>query len=234
MFEIGDSLREARVRQGLDHTEVEFATKIRAKYIRALEDEEFDVLPGDTYIKGFLRVYADYLGLDGQIYVDEYASRFVVSGQHEETPLRRPPRRGRDRGVERRVVLLGLLGIALLAGLVIVAWKFGGQNSPTPPVVRQDTSGATARATPPSGLRLKGIGAGTYVVVRRSTRHGKLLLQGTVASGRIEEIAGQRFYLFARRPARLRVHLAGKPVALPARMNLRVVITPRSTTRVGG
>ena len=76
MFEIGYSLRAARERQGIDLPEAELATKIRAKYIRALEEEDFDALPADTYARGFLRTYADYLGLDGEIYVDEYASRF--------------------------------------------------------------------------------------------------------------------------------------------------------------
>src|SRR5207248_9497405 len=59
MFEIGNSLREARVRQGLDYPQVELATKIRAKYIRALEEEQFELLPTGTYIKGFLRSYAE-------------------------------------------------------------------------------------------------------------------------------------------------------------------------------
>ena len=79
MFEIGNSLREARLRQGLDFPEIEQRTKIRGKYLRALEDEQFDVLPGQTYVKGFLRSYAEHLGLDGQLYVDEYSSRFWVT-----------------------------------------------------------------------------------------------------------------------------------------------------------
>ena len=81
MFEIGNSLREARVRQQLDFPEIEQATKIRGKYLRALEDEHFEQLPGQTYVKGFLRTYADYLGLEGQLYVDEYNSRYVVGGR---------------------------------------------------------------------------------------------------------------------------------------------------------
>ena len=76
MFEIGNSLREARVRQQLELSEVELATKIRGRYLRALEEESFDALPAQTYVKGFLRTYADYLGLDGQLYVDEFNSRF--------------------------------------------------------------------------------------------------------------------------------------------------------------
>ena len=66
MFEIGTTLRQARERRqlGLDRCEAE--TKIRARYLRALEDEDFDVLPGPTFVRGFLRSYASHLGLDGQ------------------------------------------------------------------------------------------------------------------------------------------------------------------------
>ncbi|MDQ5822374.1 MAG: helix-turn-helix domain-containing protein, partial [Actinomycetota bacterium] len=85
MFEIGISLREARLRQHLELPEAEQATKIRGKYLRALEEEQFDVLPAQTYVKGFLRAYADFLGLDGQLYVDEFNSRYI--GGEEETPL---------------------------------------------------------------------------------------------------------------------------------------------------
>src|SRR5204862_51990 len=90
MFEIGSSLREARLRQGLDFPELEQATKIRGKYLHALEEEQFDVLPAQTYVKGFLRSYADYLGLDGQLYVDEFTSRYVGG---EDDSMLRPRRR---------------------------------------------------------------------------------------------------------------------------------------------
>ena len=83
MFEIGNSLREARVRQSLEYPQVELATKIRAKYVKALEEEQFGVLPAQPYVKGFLRTYAEFLGLDGQLYVDEYNSRFVSDGFDE-------------------------------------------------------------------------------------------------------------------------------------------------------
>src|SRR5918911_1202150 len=98
MFEIGSSLREARVRQGLDFPELEAATKIRGKYLRALEDEDFAQLPAQTYVKGFLRTYADYLGLDGQLYVDEFNSRYVVG---EEEPVLRPRRSSAGRAHRR-------------------------------------------------------------------------------------------------------------------------------------
>src|SRR5512141_180588 len=103
MFEIGNSLREARQRKDLDFPELEQGTKIRAKYLRALEDEAFDTLPSATYVKGFLRTYADYLGLDGQLYVDEYNVRYGSGDEVLErrvrgtSPGRRPRPRQRHR-----------------------------------------------------------------------------------------------------------------------------------------
>ena len=97
MFDIGSSLREARLRQDLDFPELEERTKIRPKYLRALEDERFDILPAPTYVRGFLRSYAEALGLDGQPFVDEYNSRFAVG--EDEAPFARAARRAprRDR-----------------------------------------------------------------------------------------------------------------------------------------
>ena len=135
MFEIGNSLREARARQGLDVAQVELATKIRGKYIRALEEEQFDSLPAEPYVKGFLRTYADFLGLDGQLYVDEYDSRFVVDGLVDAPVRTERLRRPVDHSFERRAVLLGLVGVVALAALVIVAWKFGGASGSTPNVI---------------------------------------------------------------------------------------------------
>ncbi|HZR94580.1 MAG TPA: helix-turn-helix domain-containing protein [Gaiellaceae bacterium] len=229
MFEIGNSLREARVRQRLDYNQVELATKIRAKYIRALEEEQFEVLPTGTYIKGFLRSYAEFLGLDGQLYVDEYNSRYVVDA-YDDMPQRRARAR-QDRPVERRVVLFTLAGIAAVTALVIVAWKFGGSDTTagTPPVVR------TQRQTPvaPSGLRFVGRGKGTYLEVRRNSRIGAVVFQGTLRPGDSEFIVGKRFWLAVRRPAGVRFRLGGKPVSLPAHRNLKVLVTPTKTARTG-
>src|SRR6266568_6547959 len=132
VFEIGNSLREARLRQGLDFPEIEQGTKIRGKYLRALEEEHFDVLPAQTYVKGFLRSYAEYLGLDGQLYVDEYNSRFVVGEEEQPSRPRRsaPPSRGVQ--VQSRVVLLTLLGITAVTALVIVAWTRGEPQKKEP------------------------------------------------------------------------------------------------------
>ena len=226
MFEIGHSLREARVRQGLDYAQVELATKIRAKYIRALEEEEFAVLPPGTYIKGFLRSYSEFLGLDGQLYVDEYNSRHVVEG-FDDMPQRRPRVR-QNRAVDRKVVVLALAGIAAVTALVIVAWKFGGGGTGTPPAVTLPRNSAL------TGLRFVGLGKGTYLEIRRGSSTGAVLYQGTLLPGNTEFVLGKRFWLSVRRPAGVRFKLAGRPVSLPAGRDLKVLVTPTKTARASG
>lgn len=61
---LGEKLRRARKRAGVDLIEAELSTKIRAKYLEALENEDFDLLPNDIYTRGFLSTYAQYLELD--------------------------------------------------------------------------------------------------------------------------------------------------------------------------
>jgi hypothetical protein len=228
VFEIGNSLREARERQGLGYPEIELATKIRAKYIRALEEEDFTSIPGDAYIRGFLRTYAEYLGLDGDVYVDEYASRFITSWRDELPP--RPERRRirtRERPIERRAVLLVLAGIVLVAVLIFAAFSIPGSSTHLPGLGTKQKHSA-----PPRQLVLRGVGHGTYVEVRHNSRSGKLGLSGTVEPGETDSIPGDRFYLLVRTPAGLRITLDGRAVALPAVHNLRVLVTPKRTTRL--
>jgi cytoskeleton protein RodZ len=231
VFEIGYSLREARERQGLGYPEIELATKIRAKYIRALEEEDFDAIPGDAYTRGFLRTYAEYLGLDSDVYVDEYASRFHTSWR-DEPPARRERRRirTRQRPIERSAVLLVLAGIVALAALVFAAARYGGSTSNPPALDTQQKQKHPAARQ----LVLRGVGRGTYVEVRRNRQSGKVDLQGTVGAGETDRLAGSRFYLLVRSPAGLHITLDGRAVALPAVHNLRVLVTPQRTTRLHG
>src|SRR3954463_8164698 len=77
------------MRQRLDITDVEAQTKIRAKYLRALENEDFGMLPGATFVKSFLRTYAEFLGLDPHLLVEEYRVRHDPRDESELTPLPR-------------------------------------------------------------------------------------------------------------------------------------------------
>src|SRR4030081_3944016 len=128
MDEIGSTLREARMRERIDIIEVETRTKIRAKYLRAIENEEWDLLPGPGYIKSFLRTYGDYLGLDSRMLVDEYKRRYERPSDHELRPSATP---GRERERAARGPLLppwAVIGLVLV-GLVVVLYIVGNNTN---------------------------------------------------------------------------------------------------------
>jgi cytoskeleton protein RodZ len=149
MAEIGETLREARMRRRIDMTEVEAATKIRAKYLRALENEEWDLLPGPTFVKTFLRTYAEYLELDPRMLVEEYRQRYERPSTQDLTPFG-PGMGGRRRQRPRRslgplfVVLFGV--VALLGALYLLGVVWGDTPDDRGTPVASPT--ATATATP--------------------------------------------------------------------------------------
>ncbi|MBE2315326.1 helix-turn-helix domain-containing protein [Solirubrobacter sp. CPCC 204708] len=149
MPEIGETLRETRMRRRIDMTEVEAATKIRAKYLRALENEEWDLLPGPTFVKTFLRTYAEYLDLDPRLLVEEYRQRFERPTTQDLTPFRRE-RPGRQRQRARRpigpFVVVGLAILIVLGALYILGQQ--GPDEEEPNVVSTPTATPTATAAP--------------------------------------------------------------------------------------
>jgi cytoskeletal protein RodZ len=146
MADIGAMLREARMREHLDIAEFETRTKIRAKYLRALEDEEWSLLPGYTFTKSFLRTYADMLGLDGRQLVDEFKRQYPDPSEIELAtvmPSRRDARRTRERPGERgkrqsgpsgRVLAIAVLVVLIAAAVFVVRElekKKGGHHTTT-------------------------------------------------------------------------------------------------------
>jgi hypothetical protein len=127
MPEIGETLREARMRRRIDMTEVETATKIRGKYLRALENEEWDLLPGPTFVKTFLRTYAEYLGLDARLLVEEYRQRYERPSTQDLTPFSAARARRRGGRRQRRVAAMGP-ALVMFGGVVLLLaalWVLG-------------------------------------------------------------------------------------------------------------
>jgi len=230
VFEIGSSLREARERRGLTLTDAEQRTKIRSRYLAALENERFDLLPGDAYAKGFLRGYADFLGLDGDLYADEYGERF--SSPEEPIAVARRP-------APRRLPLVALVDRRLLvvaAIVVAVAGLFwlgsGGTDEPTlapaprlprhrpppPPPPPETPARSRSAEKPPAVLRLVAADGDCWLSVQ-SVRTGRVLYESTLRQG-----DGLRFGV--RRPLRIRV---GAPWNLRATIGGRTVALPSAT-----
>src|SRR3954454_18526570 len=125
MPEIGATLREARMRQRIDISEIEAWTNIRAKYLRALENEEWDLLPGPTFVKSFLRTYAEALGLDARLLLEEYKLRHERLSEHELLPIAPPGKRndkqrkgppGVGRDVAVAILVVALVGLLIILG----------------------------------------------------------------------------------------------------------------------
>lgn len=165
---IGETLRKARTDRGTDLREVERATKIRVKFLEAMEGDRWDELPAPVYARGFLDIYARYLGLDQRALLDQYR-KTVEAESHEPIPgsvikpgtLRqtRPVHRGRSIDWAPVAKVLGGVLVVGLIGLVIVGSiggsdNGGGEKSKKGKENRAKAAGApatTATSTTPSG-----------------------------------------------------------------------------------
>lgn len=134
---IGPTLREARNRRKVDLSEVEAAIKIRVRYLQAIENEEWDALPGGAYTRGFIRTYAAYLGLDGDRLADDYRRATGPPGG-ERVPKRVEPvpaaKRGRRPLVSSRLVIAAvcLVLVAVVVGIALAGGDGGSSSSSTP------------------------------------------------------------------------------------------------------
>jgi cytoskeleton protein RodZ len=154
MPDIGESLREARMRARVDISEIEAQTKIRAKYLRALENEEWDLLPGPTYVKSFLRTYAEALDLDAKLLVDEYKLRHERLSEVELQPINAAAP-GRERRRQSPVLPPWVFLAVIVVGLIVVLYMLGsGGDKPntaaTPPPPATTTTSRTTATPPPA------------------------------------------------------------------------------------
>jgi cytoskeleton protein RodZ len=231
MPEIGETLREARMRRRIDMTEVESATKIRGKYLRALENEEWELLPGPTFVKTFLRTYAEYLGLDARLLVEEYRQRYERPSSQELTPFpRRSPRRAR-----RRLTLLGpgvvlFAGVVLLLGIFWVLGTWGDDEEPAAPAGVAPTAtpegdggggsgggggsngdgdgGRRERPSRPRQVRLQLVASGPVYVCLVDARGRQVIDEETLQAGARTEVFRSRFFRtnFGNANVRMRVN----------------------------
>lgn len=243
MPDIGATLREARMRARIDVADVEAETKIRAKYLRALENEEWDLLPGPTYVKSFLRTYAEALDLDAKLLVDEYKLRHERLSDVELQPINAAApgreRRRRTGPVLPPGAVFGLIVVGLVVALYLLG-TWGGDGAPTEadrPAARQPEA---PPATPPVAvskparprvvrLRLEATGQ-VYVCLKAGDR---TLLNGvTLEPGqRTPTFRSRRFRLtLGNNGVLLRINGRPRPVA-PSPDPIGMQITPTAGRR---
>jgi transcriptional regulator with XRE-family HTH domain len=240
MFALGASLEEARRRQGLDLEQVEKATYIGRRYLRALEEERFELLPADAYAKGFLRAYAEFLGLDAERYLDELSTRLAERALEPALaaqPLRLRRRRAPLAWLRRWPVLVGVVFAAVLG---VLAWQYGGSGSSSRPVSPPTPLRSLPRAAPPKppprpqpsrpqpapALSLRAVRGSCWLDVHAFTASGKLIYTGTLAEGGTLRVSLRRpLWIRLGAPRNLDAAIAGKPaVGLPTQ-TANVVVT---------
>jgi cytoskeleton protein RodZ len=194
LFAIGATLREARQRRRLSLDDVQQSLHFRVRYLTALEEEHWDVLPGEAYTKGFLRTYAEFLGLDGTLYIDEFNERIAVDEEQAIVPESLAPRRRRSRVLARTIV-----GVFALAFIVFAA--AAGRPGSTPATHVDAAAAATpkpavsrgmpvapvvlpAAARPtPVAARIRATTARSWLSVRVGGPNGKELFRGFLNRG---------------------------------------------------
>lgn len=247
MGEVGARLRDERERRGIGIDEIEAETRIRAKFLLAIEEERFDTLPGPAYVRAFVRDYAEQLGLDPQSLVNELNSRPDLV----EDVVVVPPRQVADVPLlDRRMRTTAIVAAIVLAVLVALAAAYllsrggsggaaAGQTGRTQPL--SQTQGqtqatqpppASTNTTPPPAPRhhvrfvLTAAGGDVWLSVRAGSATGKVLFENTLPRGRHLRFGHRRLWVRVGAPWNLSIAAAGKSMPVPRQTPGDFLVTP--------
>jgi Helix-turn-helix domain len=243
MGEVGARLRDERERRGIGIDEIEAETRIRAKFLLAIEEERFDTLPGPAYVRAFVRDYAEQLGLDPQSFVNDLNARPDLV----EDVVVVPPRQVSDVPLlDPRLRIAAIVAAAVLALIVAAAGAYlatrggsaggaAGHSRPTGPLSQtappptQQPTGSTGPAPPPAArpapLVLTAKRGEVWLAVRAGSASGKLLFQNTLPMGRHLRFRRRRLWVRVGAPWNLAISAAGKPLPVPLRSIGNLMVT---------
>jgi len=238
MFEIGASLREARERRGLALDDVQKRLRLRERYVRALEEERWELLPGDAYARGFLRMYAEFLGLNGTLYLDEYDARVARGEEEPIVPESLAPRR---HGNLLTRTIAGVVAVGLLV-VAAAAWRPPPTAAPhveaasaaTPkPVVQPGMPVApvvlpTTTHAPPRVASIRALTRTSWLSVRLGGHSGREVFRGFLLPGhRLSYRLGSRVWVRIGRPHAVVVRIGGRRVRGLPQTAANVLLTRR-------
>lgn len=224
MAQIGSILRESRLHMGLTLKEVSEITKVRVKYLAALEDDDYAVIPGPTFVKAYLRTYASVLKLDGEALVEDYRNtyerrrstqddQYDLTLEHMRNRTMRGPKKRPLRNTRRGYALAGVLAIV---AVVLLAY-FGSNGGQGEAVMGLESVGVTTTTVAGSETTttLNALAATTTseaiytgsdvllrivatgdcaLVIRTLDRDGDTLYQGALRSGQETTAQGAKRY----------------------------------------
>jgi hypothetical protein len=164
--------------------------------------------------------------MDGQLYVDEYNSRYVAGEEDQPLRTRRVPNRGRRQRQHResRLAAIAVTAIVVLTALVIAAWKFGGTED-----LKVQGVNVPAVATPAAvarGVSITATKGASFMEVRKGSGVGTPLYRGTLERGQTKRFASRKLSLSIASPGNVVVRVGGVRMRVPA--NGHLVIPARS------
>jgi cytoskeleton protein RodZ len=236
VFEIGAGLREARTNRDLSTEDVQKGIHIRARYLMALEEERWELLPGEAYAKGFLRTYAEFLGLNSDVYIDEYDERVAAHVEEPFMPDSLAPR-GHNRLLFRSIVAtVGLLALAVAAS----AWNLGSAKAshPTGEGTRTVPPHQAVRVPPAASVVKPVVAPARSVAVIRAVRDrcwlsiriggpaGREIFRGILERGRrLRHPLARELWVHMGRPLALDIRIDGQAVGGLQRSASNLVLT---------
>jgi hypothetical protein len=246
MGEVGARLRSERERRGIGIDEIEAETRIRAKFLLAIEEERFDVLPGPAYVRAFVRDYAEQLGLDPQALVAELNARPDLVPDMVMTPPRhveRVPLLDRRARIAAWVLAAVLVAALVAIGILVLGSRGSSSGGGRPagatrPRSTADAStgahtgttgatGTTAHVTParPAGLRFVARSGSVWLSVRDGSAGGRVLYQNTLAAGHSVRFARRRLWVRVGAPWNLDLMTAGRRLTVPLHATGDMLVT---------
>jgi transcriptional regulator with XRE-family HTH domain len=216
--ELGSSLRLSREAQGLTLADAEKATRVRSRYLSALEEGRLDQLPGGSYPRVFLRDYAAYLGLDPSLLLEKLPEpEPEISPQPVESPIRPLP----WRGVLAAMLLLGCVAVG-------VVWALASHGPRAVPAAQ--AAPPAPRIAPKAAVRPAAPAVATLVAARgdcwvRVTRGGRVVWIGILRQGRTLRLGvSRRLVVRLGAPWNVDARLAGRRLAPFPHRPLNVVL----------
>ncbi len=237
------------MRDRIDISEVEAQTKIRAKYLRAIENEEWDLLPGPVYAKSFLRTYGDYLGLDSRMLLDEFKRRYEHPSEHDMRPIGSIAARDRERRERRprppRIPPWAPIGavVVVIVGLLFVVGSLTQSNTPTsahksshrhhPRASAVATTSTTTTPVAPATASLQIVPTAPVYVCLVNDSGVKLINERTFNVGETIPTETASKLLLTLGNASVQMKVDGKPVTVaPSPTAIRLLITPTSVSHI--
>jgi cytoskeleton protein RodZ len=243
---LGQLLRQERERRDIPLDRIEEATRIRAAQLRAIEDDRLEALPAEAYARGFVRTYAEYLGLNGDDAVAIFNEQWNRSARRAEPAPPQTPvsvARRAPTGLFSLWVGLACLLLAGSAVLYLTGGSGGGHATPPSPTsharssVTTTTTSATQSPPPaqPAGVRMTVTAAqgSCWLEARRGSASGALLVERTLAPGQAVHLHGRRVWLRLGDPTSVQLRVNGRTLErdYPAQP-IDLLVTPHGATQL--